>query len=306
MTPTIAVFSALVIQAARANLGYDQSSMGRWSWLDRLTRAIVPGRACDCSALTMGLYWLAGYPVDISGTCYTGNAAELARAAGFQVLPFTSLSDVREGDALLTPGHHIVPIYRDTDGVLRALSAEYNEHGTALGGKPGDQNGREVRVRDLYVRPGGWTFILRPPADAAPLSTVVTAPPVAAPAPVGLDVDGCLGRLTITDWQEEMGTDVDGVISKPRSQLVEAVQRKLNAAGARDWDGRTLTVDGIGIESNDGHRFPTGKTTAYPLGKSRTVWALQVYLGIKPDGVLDASKSATIEAVQRKLNAGAF
>ena len=139
----------------------------------------------------------------------------------------------------------------------------------------------------------------------APVPADALAAHVVTSAPAKLDVDGNLGRLTITDWQEVMGTAADGVISKP-SDLVKAVQRKLNAAGARDWDGRPLTVDGVGIESNDGRRFPAGKTTAYPQSRSRTVWALQVYLGIKPDGVLDASKSATVEAVQRKLNAGGF
>lgn len=114
--------------------------------------------------------------------------------------------------------------------------------------------------------------------------------------PRQLTVDGILGSDTVTRWQEVMGTYADGLISFPYSDLVAAVQNKLNAAGARDWDGNALEVDGQGIEKNIGTR----------VGKFRTIWALQNYVGIDPDGYLDADGSDTIRRVQGRLNANTF
>ena len=35
-----------------------------------------------------------------------------------------------------------------------------DENGNARGGLPGDQTGREVRVQDFYIRPGGWAIYM--------------------------------------------------------------------------------------------------------------------------------------------------
>lgn len=235
---TITDFSSRTREAARSNLGYSQefSEIGRWSWLDKLYKRIISGTACDCSALTMGLYWLAGYKVNISGTCATVNAADLARAAGFKVLDFTSLSDVREGDALLTPGHHMVPVYREIDGSLKVLSAEYNEFGTATGGQPGDQTGKEVRVRDLYIRSGGWTYILRPPADEATAISVITKPIVLTqsmqPRPINETEN-----YWVACWQRIIGTIPDGVLGPKSKAAIRELQKNLGFVGVH--------VDGI-------------------------------------------------------------
>ena len=112
------------------------------------------------------------------------------------------------------------------------------------------------------------------------------APSKPAPAkPAQLDEDGKLGPATIKRWQQIMGTPADGVISKP-SDLVKAVQRHLNKHGAR------LVVDGDGIRQ-DGLRYQTTR-------------ALQFYLGVTPDGRLDKPVSATVRALQKRLNSGKF
>ena len=235
---TITDFSSRTREAARANLGYSQdfNEVGRWSWLDKLFRRIVTGMACDCSSLTMGLYWLAGYKINISGTCATINAADLARDAGFQVLSFTSLSDVREGDALLTPGHHIVPVYRESDGSLKCLSAEYNEFGKATGGKPGDQTGKEVVVRPLYIRSGGWTYILRPPADEATAVSVITKPIVLAQSmQPRFIVEN--ENYWVASWQRIVGTIPDGVLGTNTKNAIKDLQKRLGFTGVQ--------VDGV-------------------------------------------------------------
>jgi hypothetical protein len=113
-----------------------------------------------------------------------------------------------------------------------------------------------------------------------------------------LDIDGWLGSSTISRWQTIMGTPVDGYISKP-SMLVEEVQRHLNAAGAKDGDGKTLVVDGKGIQSNEDGRYPSG------TGTTATIESLQRYLATTIDGYFSAPSSA-VKALQKRLNTGKF
>ncbi|GAK61749.1 transporter [Candidatus Vecturithrix granuli] len=139
-----------------SNIGYDQSQ--RWTFLDKKNKRIVKNGECDCSTSSGAIAWLGGYPVDLSGTFYTGNFAKRLAAAGFIVIPFKSLSQVKAGDFLLTPGRHVV--FART--AKKFFSAEVDERGRSAGGKAGNQNARETRYRLAYVRPGGWRYIVRP------------------------------------------------------------------------------------------------------------------------------------------------
>lgn len=123
-----------------------------------------------------------------------------------------------------------------------------------------------------------------PVAQGKPAST----PPVSK---TKLAVDGLLGTETIKHWQKDKGTPVDGKISSP-SALVRAIQTQMNAAGFRDWDGRSLVVDGLGLVQD-------GKT------KTRTNYVLQKFLGTPADGIL-GRPSPCIKALQKRLNTGRF
>ena len=158
MSGTIAAMQAVADQLASWSLGYDQDN--RWD--------IKDGGECDCSSSSGWIIKQAGYPIDLGGTFYTGNFAAKAKTEGFTVLPF-KMSNVRAGDFLLTPGHHVVFV-RDPE---RWFSAEFDERGKASGGKAGNQNGRETRYRAPYVRPGGWTYIVRPPAEGTAVSASI-------------------------------------------------------------------------------------------------------------------------------------
>ena len=87
-------------------IGYDQGK--RWSWLDKKARKIIKNKSCDCSTLSAGLAWLAGYNVNVSGTCWTGNIDVLMKKAGWKVLKFTKIGDVKAGDMVVKKGAHVI------------------------------------------------------------------------------------------------------------------------------------------------------------------------------------------------------
>lgn len=143
---TIAAMNAYADRLVAAKLTYNQ--LKRWQF--RNGDKINPGAACDCSS-SDGAIAKAGYPnVDLTGTFYTGNFASKLKAAGFSVLRFAGLATVKVGDFLLTPGHHVA--YKRSE--TQMWSAE----------SPGN-----VGYRKPYIRPGGWTYIVRPPAEAPAL-----------------------------------------------------------------------------------------------------------------------------------------
>jgi len=145
----------------------------------------------------------------------------------------------------------------------------------------GDYSGRKDEMHFEIVKGAAEvTRIAKKIRGQAP-----TAPkPPAKPSP--LKVDGVLGSDTIRRWQQVMHTPVDGKISNP-SDLVKAVQRLLNAHGAKP----ALVVDGKGIEQD-------GKVT-------HTIRALQKYLGTPTDGKL-SKPSDCIKALQKRLNSNTF
>lgn len=175
MSDNVAQFLKLLTEIEAAGTGYDQGQ--RTSFFDKVTKQIIRGKETDCSALTLFAYWLAGFPVNVSGTVYTGNAKELLVNAGFEAIDVRrwSAQEIRKilkpGDSVVGPGHIVAVGF---DG--RILSAEKDERGKASGGQAGDQTGVEVLWRpELYSRANGWSWVLRPPADA-PATSVITTP----------------------------------------------------------------------------------------------------------------------------------
>jgi hypothetical protein len=145
-----------------ANTGYDQNQ--RWTFLDKANRKLIPNREADCSTVVAAIVYLAGYPINISGTCYTGNLAQLLKDAGWTIYRFTNLSQVKAGDVLIAPRHHTEFAYTAN----KWYSAHIDRSGDATGGQAGNQTGGETKFQSAYNRSGGWTYLARPPADATP------------------------------------------------------------------------------------------------------------------------------------------
>ena len=121
-------------------------------------------------------------------------------------------------------------------------------------------------------------FLKSAAAPAGSGGTTPKPPTLPTPKPTtALVVDGKLGPATIKRWQKVMGTEADGVISRP-SELIRAVQRRLNPSAR-------LVVDG-------------------KFGPA-TIRALQRHLGTEPDGVI-SHPSEAVRALQRRLNLNRF
>ena len=113
----------------------------------------------DCSSAVITAWEQAGVPVKSKGATYTGNMLPVFKANGFvdvtaQVNRSTGAGLVR-GDVLLNTVHHTAMYC----GNGMEVEASINEKGTAHGGKPGDQTGKEFLIRTYRNYP--WTNVLR-------------------------------------------------------------------------------------------------------------------------------------------------
>ncbi len=140
-----------VYLAGPGNLGYTQGD-DRWHvWAN--------GHG-DCATYNLVCARDAGIP--IGGATYTGDMPYELPKVGWKEIP---LKNRHRGCFVVRPktssrSGHTAMLIDDNDNVAEALS---NEYGTAFGGKPGDQTGREVVVRKYN---GFATRCFEPPADA--------------------------------------------------------------------------------------------------------------------------------------------
>ena len=150
-------------QIDQAGTGYNQAR--RWSFFNRETDTIVSHKDGDCSSVCAAIIRMGGYPIDLGYPShtgvYTGNFVDAAMKAGFTAHRYTGLDALRAGDFVVKPGAHVEFVA----GPGTMFSAWMDENGEAHGGSPGDQTGKEVRFTQAFNYPGGWTTVVRPPAD---------------------------------------------------------------------------------------------------------------------------------------------
>lgn len=113
----------------------------------------------DCSSAVITAWENAGVHVKKAGATYTGNMLSAFKKCGFKdvtkSITLKTGKGLKRGDVLLARGHHTA-MYAG-DGLI--VHASINEKGKAIGGKPGDQTGKEFCTRSYYNYP--WTNILR-------------------------------------------------------------------------------------------------------------------------------------------------
>lgn len=118
----------------------------------------------DCSAAVIQACENAGIPVKSNGATYTGNMLQVFKKCGFvdvtSKVNRSTGDGLLRGDVLLNTSHHTAMYC----GNGKEVEASINEKGTATGGKPGDQTGKEFLIRSYRNYP--WTNVLRYAAES--------------------------------------------------------------------------------------------------------------------------------------------
>ena len=254
------------------NLGYDQGE--RWN--------ITEGGECDCSSLVIRALQEAGF--DTGDSSYTGNMSDELTARGWMRLP-ADISNAQPGDILLNDIHHVCAVISGYGWDATIAQASIDERGRASGGQSGDQ-ANETNTKGIYNYWAGWDCILRWGGDSDTGDLDGT-----------LAVDGVLGKLSVSEWQRQVGTRVTGVVG---GQL-DACKSSYPAL-----DSVTFEADGselmLKVQEILGVPNPTG------IIASGTVAMLQGWLYLHgyscatdKAGILG---EATAKALQRSLNDG--
>jgi cell wall-associated NlpC family hydrolase len=113
----------------------------------------------DCSSLMIASWESAGVKIKEAGATYTGNMRLAFLKRGFEDV-FSKVNvktgtGLMPGDVLLHEGKHTAMYI----GNGQLVHAAINENGKIVGGKPGDQTGKEIWVRSYYNHP--WNSVLR-------------------------------------------------------------------------------------------------------------------------------------------------
>lgn len=257
-----------------ANLGYNQAN--RWDIRDH--------GACDCSSLGYWVAWETGAakrPADYrSRTLYTGTIARDFVEQGWQRLSPT-ISALRPGDYILSENHHVAICVSGYGWGAYLAEANIDERGRTTGGQNGDQSDSETRIIHVYEYSAGWDCILRPPSTGSPSASVPSN------SSVKLEVDGWLGSLSVKEWQKQLGTTADGVVS---GQVLNNARHFRNLLPV-EWD-RSGSRMVVAIQKKVGCS-PDG------IIGPQTVKGIQKFVGCTPDGYLGYETAC---AIQRSLN----
>ena len=256
------------------NLGYDQSQ--RWN--------IYEGGECDCSSLVIHALNEAGF--ETGSASYTGDLSCNLTMRGWRRLD-PDISTCQPGDILLNDACHVCAVIDGHGWGATIAQASIDERGCATGGQSGDQSGRETNTRGVYEYSRGWDCILRWGGDSD------------ATGDGALDVDGVLGRMSVSEWQRQCGTTVDGIVSGQDDSL----SRWYPALDSVEFGGG-------GSELMQAVQRKVGVTPQTGVVGLETMLALQLWLhragydlGRDTAGVLEED---TAKALQRSLNDGAW
>lgn len=113
----------------------------------------------DCSSAVIQAWQNVGVPVKTKGATYTGDMKAVFLSCGFKDVTSkvnrSTGSGLLRGDVLLNETHHVAMYC----GNGKEVEASINEKGTAHGGQPGDQTGKEFLIRSYRNYP--WDCVLR-------------------------------------------------------------------------------------------------------------------------------------------------
>lgn len=126
----------------------------------------------DCSSAVIQAWQNVGVPVKAKGATYTGDMRTVFLSCGFKDVTSkvnrSTGSGLLRGDVLLNETHHVAMYC----GNGKEVEASINEKGTAHGGQPGDQTGKEFLIRSYRNYP--WDCVLRYSENGAAANDTVT------------------------------------------------------------------------------------------------------------------------------------
>ncbi len=126
----------------------------------------------DCSSAVIQAWQNAGVPVKSGGATYTGDMKNVFLKNGFKDITASvnrgTGTGLKRGDVLLNEAHHVAMYC----GNGKEVEASINEKGTAHGGKPGDQTGKEFLIRSYRNYP--WNCVLRYKESTSGSATVTS------------------------------------------------------------------------------------------------------------------------------------
>lgn len=251
--------------------GYDQDN--RW------------GPDYDCSSATIEAWEQSGVPVKTKGATYTGNMRPVFLKNGFEDITAKVNLATGEGlersDVLLNEIYHVAMYC----GNGKEVEASINEKGTAHGGRPGDQTGKEFLIRSYRNYP--WTHVLRytggETAQNAERNYLMKGDTGAAVKTMQLmlidlryscgtsGADGDFGDKTdkaLKKFQKANGLEDDGKYGPlSKAKLVALHNAKTSGTGSSASKAPTYTVGKIYTTAVDNLRVRKGAGTDYSAKK---------------------------------------
>ena len=127
----------------------------------------------DCSSAVIQAWENAGVKVKSGGATYTGDMKNVFLRNGFKDITASvdkeTGAGLLRGDVLLNEAKHVAMYC----GNGKEVEASINEKGTAHGGQPGDQTGKEFLIRSYRNYP--WNCILRYAGDQTVTTTATSS-----------------------------------------------------------------------------------------------------------------------------------
>ena len=195
----------------------------------------------DCSAAVIDAWEKAGVPVRTAGAAYTGNMRDVFLRCGFEDVTrnvgLAGGSGLLRADVLLNHQRHTAMYC----GNGQEVEASINELGSAAGGRPGDQTGREFLIRPYRNYP--WDCVLRymggedePETPVKEVETCGVTIPTVRKGDTGAAVAALQAALKHLGYDP---TWIDGEAGERTESAIRAFQKS-----------RGLTADGVcGLET---------------------------------------------------------
>ncbi|MGN0398840.1 MAG: GH25 family lysozyme [Blautia sp.] len=270
----------------------------------------------DCSAAVFQALENAGIPAKTYsfskyGCAYTGTMVAVLTHFGFKnVIGSVNLSTgagLKRNDILLNDKHHVAMYC----GNGKEVEASINEKGTATGGQPGDQTGKEFLIRSYRNYP--WTHVFRlEESGTSGTSEKKTVSEVAKEVIAGKWGNGDDRKTALTnagynysEVQAEVNKLLSGQSSVPK-KTVEEIAKEVIAGKWGNGDARKTALTKAGYDASAVQKKVNELLSGTSGKKSITEIAKEVIAGKWGNGETRKKKLTAAgydaSAVQKKVN----